>query len=247
MAYRFTNTDKWKDSWFSNLKQIEMLLFIYLCENCDIAGFIEINYKRWASDLNSSESTIKESIKGLERGLIISNDGECIYLKNFIKHQKNLPLNENNRAHMGIIKRFEIYRHKFDIQDINDFITRGFEAPSKGLLSPTGIGISNININIKEEEEEKERIKWKKDFEEYKKIVRNAYVKVLSDKDWVKKQQEFYPNVNIAKSVEKMCVNYWATPAGWQNKKKSKTVEIDWKQTFTNALSKSINKVYNNG
>ena len=244
MAYRFTNTEKWKDSWFSNLKQIEMLLFIYLCENCDIAGFIEINYKRWASDLNSSESTMKESIKGLERGLIISNDGECVYLKNFIKHQKNLPLNENNRAHMGIIKRFEIYRYKFDIQDINDFILRGFEGASKGLLSPTGIGkgISNSNI-IKEEEE----IKWKKDFEEYKKIVRNAYVKVLSDKDWVKKQQEFYPNVNIAKSVEKMCVNYWATPAGWQNKKKSKAVEIDWKQTFTNALSKSINKVYNNG
>ena len=137
-----------------------------------------------------------------------------------------------------------MYRYKFDIQDINDFILRGFEGASKGLLSPTGIGkgISNSNI-IKEEEE----IKWKKDFEEYKKIVRNAYVKVLSDKDWVKKQQEFYPNVNIAKSVEKMCVNYWATPAGWQNKKKSKTVEIDWKQTFTNALSKSINKVYNNG
>ena len=247
MAYRFTNTERWKDSWFSNLKQIEMLLFIYLCENCDIAGFIEINYKRWASDLNSSESTMKESIKGLERGLIISNDGECIYLKNFIKHQKNLPLNENNRAHIGIIKRFEMYRYKFDIQDINDFILRGFQGASKGLLSPTGIGISNININIKEEEEEKERIKWKKDFEEYKKIVRNAYVKVLSDKDWVNKQQEFYPNVNIAKSVEKMCVNYWATLAGWQNKKKSKSVEIDWKQTFTNALSKSINKVYNNG
>ena len=241
MAYRFTNTDKWKDSWFSNLKQIEMLLFIYLCENCDIAGFIEVNYKRWASDLNSSESTMKESIKGLERGLIISNDGECIYLKNFIKHQKNLPLNENNRAHMGIIKRFEIYRHKFDIQDINDFILRGFEAPSKGLLSPTGKGISNNNIK------KEEIIKWKKDFEEYKKIVRNAYVEVLSDKDWVKKQQEFYPNVNIVKSVEKMCVNYWATPAGWENKKKSKAIKLDWKQTFTNALSKSINKVYNNG
>ena len=148
MAYRFTNTERWKDSWFSNLKQIEMLLFIYLCENCDIAGFIEINYKRWASDLNSSESTMKESIKGLERGLIISNDGECIYLKNFIKHQKNLPLNENNRAHIGIIKRFEMYRYKFDIQDINDFILRGFQGASKGLLSPTGIGISNININM---------------------------------------------------------------------------------------------------
>ena len=36
-------SDKW-DNW--NLKQIEMLLFMYLCDNCDIAGFAEINTKR---------------------------------------------------------------------------------------------------------------------------------------------------------------------------------------------------------
>ena len=43
MAYRFTDTNKWHDAWFSSLKPLEKLLFNYLCDNCDIAGFIEIN------------------------------------------------------------------------------------------------------------------------------------------------------------------------------------------------------------
>ena len=65
MSYRFTNTDKWNDSWFCELTQIQKLLFIYLCDNCDIAGFIEINYRRWANDLNSSNETIEGACKGL--------------------------------------------------------------------------------------------------------------------------------------------------------------------------------------
>jgi len=158
MAYRFTNTEKWADSWFSSLTQFEMILFIYLCDNCDIAGFIEINLKRWANDLNSSIDEIPVAIKGLQRGLVISKSNDCIFLKNFIKHQKNFPLNEKNKAHLGIIKRFNLYAEKFDIQDINSFI----QGTSKGLPSPTGIGkgignniynskiINNKEINNKE-------------------------------------------------------------------------------------------------
>jgi hypothetical protein len=48
MSYRFTNTDKWRDSWFSELTPYEKLLFIYFCDNCDIAGFCEINSRRIA-------------------------------------------------------------------------------------------------------------------------------------------------------------------------------------------------------
>jgi len=118
-----------------------MLLFVYLCDNCDIAGFIEVNYKKWANELNSSIPTIEGACKGLARGLIFSKELDCLYLKNFLKHQKNLPLNENNKAHFGILKRFELYSHKFDIDNVNDFIEGG----SKGLLSPTGIGNGNGN------------------------------------------------------------------------------------------------------
>lgn len=140
MAYRFTNTEKWEDSWFSSLKQIEMLLFMYLCDNCDIAGFAEVNLKRWASDLNSNPDTIEGALKGLQRGIITSKEGDAIYLRNFLKHQKNLPINTNNKAHVGILRRFELYRYKFDIQDISEFIERGFKGGSMPLQRGTGNG-----------------------------------------------------------------------------------------------------------
>ena len=66
MAYRFTNTDKWSDSWFYGLNNLEKLLFMYLCDNCDIAGFVEINLLKWCSDFRVKESEIKGALKGLD-------------------------------------------------------------------------------------------------------------------------------------------------------------------------------------
>ena len=151
MAYRYTNTDKWGDAWYSNLKPAEKLLFNYLCDNCDIAGFIEMNIKRWASDIGYDKSVIEGALKGLQRGFINSISGDCIYLRTYLKHQKNLPLNpEKNMAHRGIIKRFELYKDKFNIESIESFLEgaskglqRGFKGASKGLQSPYGIGSGN--------------------------------------------------------------------------------------------------------
>ncbi len=149
MAYRFSNTDKWSDSWFSSLNSNDKLLFLYICDNCDIAGFIEYNIKLWSFHTGLTENAINKSLegasKGLGRGLIKSNTNDCFYVRNFLKHQKNLPLNPKNKAHIGILKRFEIYSYKFDIHDVNEFI----QGASKGLHSPTGNG-NGIDKVIKE-------------------------------------------------------------------------------------------------
>jgi hypothetical protein len=144
MAYRYSNTDKWSDGWFSNMKANEKLLFMYLCDNCDIAGFIEVNIKRWTSDIGYDKNIIEGALKGLQRGFIYSNSGDCIYIRNFLKHQKNLPLNpEKNMSHRGILKRFELYKEKFNISNIDEFL----EGASKGVQSPYGNGIGNGSGN----------------------------------------------------------------------------------------------------
>ena len=81
-----------------------------------------------------------KQLKGLARGLIISKSNDCIFIKNYLKHQKNLPINEMNKAHIGILKRFELYKHKFEVQTLNELFERGLEGACKGLQSPTGIG-----------------------------------------------------------------------------------------------------------
>jgi hypothetical protein len=206
---------------------------MYLCDNCDIAGFIEVNYEKWAFELSSSKDTIEGACKGLVRGLTYSNECDCIFVRNFLKHQKNLPLNENNKAHIGIIKRFNIYSCKFNIENIEEFI----EGASKGLQSPTGIGIGIGNGKV--------LIPWRENFEIYLKELNEAYELFIKDEKTIKEQTEFNPNLNIKLTVKKSVVNYWGIAAGWKNKKASKTTCIDWKQTFINALSLPQNKVYN--
>jgi hypothetical protein len=179
MAYRYTNTDKWNDAWYLDLKPMEKLLFNYLCDNCDIAGFIEVSTKKWASDIGTDKRTIEGALKGLQRGLIFSKWTDCIYLKHFLRHQKNLPLNpEKNPAHRGIIKRFELYQLKFDIGNIDQFITEaetGIPSDSEGASKPLGRGLGNgngkgIGIGIGKKEE-KESEKREEEFE----IFRKAY------------------------------------------------------------------------
>jgi hypothetical protein len=151
MGYRFTYTEKWYDAWFTTLKPSEKLLFIYLYENCDIAGFIEVNPKRWSSDIGITAAQIKGALKGLGRGLIFSAAGDCIYIKTFLKHQKNYPLEPTkNPAHRGIVKRFVIYGYKFDLEATEEKIQEFLEGALKGLNSPIGNGNGNTG-NGKEE------------------------------------------------------------------------------------------------
>lgn len=172
MAYRFTNTDKWSDLWFMELRPMEKLLFNYLCDNCDIAGFIEVIPRKWAFDIGTDVSHIEGACKGLARGLIYSKSGDCVFLRTFLKHQKNLPLNPDNKAHIGILKRFNLYKERFDIEDINEFLERNNEGACKGLQSPTGIGIGKgIEKGTKEKKEKKEQ-EPKTEFEKF-----NAWLK----------------------------------------------------------------------
>ena len=232
MAYRYTNTDKWNDAWFSDLKQFDKLLFMYLCDNCDIAGFYEINFKRIESDLGTKKETIEGAFKGLSRGLIYNESMDCIYIKNFLKHQKNLPLNQKNMAHLGIIKRFDLYAKKFNITNIEEFINQEVKPLERGY----GIGKGNSKGNSIDN--------WKTNFEIYKSELRDFYNKLSNDKEWVLERESYHPNLDVLLSLKKACVDYWATDAGWQKKKASRVKDIDWLRTLNTALTLKQNQVY---
>ena len=141
MALRFTNSEKWDDEWFSDLTKDEKLLYMFLTDKCNIGGFIEINRKIWSAYTGIDANDIDAVLYSFGKKIIMSNDGSCLYVVNFLKHQKNYPLNPENKAHIGILKIFNTYAVKFGIEDITQFIERGMQGGSVGVLSPTGIGI----------------------------------------------------------------------------------------------------------
>jgi hypothetical protein len=233
MAYRYTDTEKWKDHWFTELKPMEKLLFYYMVDNCDIAGFIEVNLRLWAAHLNTDIRQTEGAFKGLARGYIISKCETVIFIRNFIKHQKNLPINENNKAHQGILKCFDKYSQVFEIQDIQIFI----EGAMKGLISPSGKGNGNgIGKIILEET-------WKTNFEIYKNDLREAYRNIVTA-EYIAEREKYHPGLDIKSTLEKSIKDYWIMESGWKNKKTARTVNIDWKATFNKALSSKLNQVW---
>lgn len=103
--------------------------------------------------------------------------------------------------------------------------------------------IEQLN-NISDEKIESEK-NWKTDFDIYVEELRDAYKEIQNDSAWIAQQESYYQNVDILKSIEKACVNYWSTPAGWKKKKQSRITDINWKSTFGNSIA--INKVYKDG
>lgn len=140
MAYRFTDTGKWRDKWFIGLGPEAKLLFNYLCDCCDIAGFIEFIPNIWSVETGLTIAKINSCLTELQKGVVISKDLDVIFVKNFLRHQKNYPFNEKNNAHNGIIARFNNYAKTFGITDIDNFIISPYGGGAEGLVSPIGNG-----------------------------------------------------------------------------------------------------------
>lgn len=141
MSSRYTETEKWSDPWFQNLPHGSKLLFLYLCDQCNIAGFYEVNKRELCFHLGIEEKQYEGAIKALGRG-VKEADG-WLWLKNFLKHQRNNDLNPENAAHRGILRllREQLQRFK-GIKEFDDMV-----GATKGLASPTV-----MSCNVKKEE-----------------------------------------------------------------------------------------------
>ncbi len=130
---RFTAPEKWNDEWFSNLKPMEKLVFLYLVDKCDNAGFFEINKRIDAFLIGINEDEFMANLRAIKKTYIASIDGRKIWLKNYLFYQKNLPLNPSNNAHIQIIKfirsNLKIFNYDFN-----------YLGADEGLFSPIGKG-----------------------------------------------------------------------------------------------------------
>jgi hypothetical protein len=130
---RFTDETKWSDKWFRSLKPSHKLVWMYLCDNCDIAGFYELDADYVAFHTGLSSDEVSAAIVGLSRGYLGAKGSDYIWIKNFLKHQKNHILNSSNNCHRGIIKRIQDKLSYFP--SIPEIL-----GADEGLFSPTGKG-----------------------------------------------------------------------------------------------------------
>lgn len=117
---------------------------------------------------------------------------------------------------------------------------------NKEQLTKNNIAALRKIISSNDDSLEENKIQgWRENFEIYKNEVRAAYSEIIKDAEWLEEKQRYHPNLNIVLTLEKSCKEFWATEAGWKNKKSGKTTEINWKSTFNMALSQKMNQVWN--
>lgn len=129
---RFTETEKWKDPWFRSLKPPHKLLFLYVVDNCNNAGFYEVDEEMIAFQTGLSAEHLKGAWKGLERG--IKGASGWVWVRRFLAHQKNEELNPSNPAHKQIIGLIREQLERFSI--VPEFAE--IAGACKGLVCPIG-------------------------------------------------------------------------------------------------------------
>ena len=152
MSKRFTDTDKWNNKWFRHLTYAQKYMYLYLCDKCDIAGFLEIDEEHMAYEMGVPQDKIIGAIKGLTRGCLMVN--EWVFLPDFLYDQKNAPLKSNNNVYNLIMARINAQMNRFSIlSEFNEII-----GAMKGVESPLGIGIGNSKGIGKEESAERNQL-----------------------------------------------------------------------------------------
>lgn len=144
MAKRFSTIEKWDDLWFSELQPISKLLFLFLVDKCDNAGFVEINPRLHSFVIGISKQEYLDSLQTLDKVLVWSVSGEKIWLKNFIFYQNNLPLNIENNAHKQIIN---LLKQNIDLFDFDFSNILPNLAPYQPLIRDLGNGNGKGNGN----------------------------------------------------------------------------------------------------
>ena len=147
MSKRFTETDKWKSPSFRKMPPTQKLVWFYLMENCNNAGFIEWDAEACAFVTGMKVEHVTGAYEGLIRGLVGAKGSDWVYIPEFLKMQKNLPLNPENNAHRQIITLVEDKRKDFAS------IAKELLGPSKGLSRGSGKGKVEVKDYTPEFEE----------------------------------------------------------------------------------------------
>jgi hypothetical protein len=98
---RFTDTNKWRDPWFRRLSQTAKLFFVWLTDNCDNAGVIDIDLESASFDIGKPVngehfSEIESRLKKLPNGKF--------WIVKFVGFQYGDALSERCTPHLRVIE-----------------------------------------------------------------------------------------------------------------------------------------------
>lgn len=126
---RFSETTKWADPWFRALPIEAKCLWLWILDNCDCAGIIEIDYGLAEFQIGTTKP-LESALQAL--GDRVQKHGSKLFVPKFIRYQYGDELCFANTAHRGVIRRLELAKIPCPVM----IVEKKEQAPSKPLQSP---------------------------------------------------------------------------------------------------------------
>lgn len=130
MAKRFTDNDKWKRPWFSDLPNIAKLAWIYILDDCDHRGVWAANFKRISFDLGQT-ITAEDFAKWFGQKLQ-TLDGDKYFIPSFLEFQYGDELSPNNNAHKSILHFLK--KHGLSLGGPREPLASPSPGPNEGIM-----------------------------------------------------------------------------------------------------------------
>lgn len=128
---RITDTNKWQDEWFLSLSPYGKLVFMFLCDNCNDAGFYSLSSKFMMKQLKIPNEDVVEATREISEKIIFNHKRKKIWIINFLFYQKQLPLDISNQNHKKIKLMLEKNLDEFDDNGDMMFILDNVEEGKK--------------------------------------------------------------------------------------------------------------------
>lgn len=109
MAKRFTDTSKWKDSWYQDLPTKYKLFWVYLLDECDASGVWKPNIR--LASFQIGEPFEESELKRIFSGRITMTEAGYWFIKKFIEFQYG-ELSANCKPHQSVINLLKIHNIK---------------------------------------------------------------------------------------------------------------------------------------
>ena len=104
MSSVFSAAEKWDEPWYGILSIEAKVLYDYLYDTADNAGFKPQNFHIWSAYTGLTESEIESALEELKEVVIIEND--LAWLKDHLKFNHNENINAKNNAREKIRKTY---------------------------------------------------------------------------------------------------------------------------------------------
>lgn len=146
---RYTDTNKWKDSWFKSLSLKAKLAWVYLCDDCDHSGIWIIDYEVMSLRLGITiNDTILTELIGDK---LVKLSSESIFIPSFFNFQYGESKDTFNAkvSAIKVLKSYGLIDEANEVVDLTDSLMRVPRESSDALININ----SNINSNIKSSED----------------------------------------------------------------------------------------------